>query len=120
MSMKILIVEDDEIVLKIIEHQLEAEGYKIITAQDGMMAFEIIKKNNIDLIISDIMMPNMTGLTMLSLLKRFYYNKIPIIFISSLDQADLITKSLGLGVEDYLVKPINFPELLMKVKKYAA
>lgn len=118
--MKILVVDDDEMILKVIQHQLEAEGYKIITAKDGMMAFEIIKKDDIDLIISDIMMPDMSGLTMLSLLKRFYYSKVPVIFISSLDQGNLITQSLGLGVEDYLVKPLNFKELLARVKKYEA
>jgi two-component system response regulator VicR len=116
--MKILIVEDDELELKVIKHKLEAEGYTIITANDGMMAFEIIKDHDVDLIISDIMMPNMTGLEMLSLLKRFYYSKVPVIFISSLDQENIIIKSLGLGVEDYIVKPINFHELLTKVKKY--
>ncbi len=118
--MKILVVDDDLITLETIKFKLKAEGHQIITANDGIAACETIQNNPVDLIISDVMMPNMNGLEMLSLLKRFYYSKIPVIFISSLENESLITKSLGLGVEDYIIKPINFQELLLKVRKYAA
>ena len=77
------------------------------------------EKQELDLIISDILMPNLSGLSLLSLLKQFYFNKIPVILISALDQSPVILSSLGLGADDFIAKPINFQELLLRVKKFA-
>ena len=70
-----------------------------------------------DLIICDIMLPNLSGLGLLSLLKNFYLEKTPVILISSLDQKEVMVSSMNLGAEDYMVKPINFEELNSKIKK---
>lgn len=116
--MKILVVDDDVMILEAIAHNLRSEGFEVMTADDGMKALDIIEKQELDLIISDIMMPNLSGLSLLSLLKQFYYNKIPVILISALDQSPVILSSLGLGANDFIVKPINFEELLLRVKKF--
>lgn len=100
--MKILIVDDNKSVLKAIEHNLKVKGYDTLIAEDGFRAIEIIQKEKIDLIISDIIMPNISGLVLLNLLKEFYYNNTPIIFISSLDKGDVILRSLGLGIIDFI------------------
>lgn len=117
--MKILVVDDDKLMLDAMEHSLQMAGYEVFTAEDGVKALEIIEKGDLNLIICDIMMPNMSGLGLLSLLKQFYFNKIPVILISSLDKSDIILSSLSLGAHDFIAKPINFDELLIRVKKFA-
>jgi DNA-binding response OmpR family regulator len=116
--MKILIVDDNRLTLKAIEHNLNAEGYETLIAEDGFRAIEIIQKEKIDLIVSDILMPNISGLALLNLLKQFYFNNIPVILISSLDKGDIILRSLGLGAIDFVTKPIDFKELFQLIKKY--
>ncbi len=114
--MKILIVDDDELTLKAINHSLTEEGYKVTLAEDVSKALTVLEDEKIDLIISDIMMPNVSGLGLLSLLKNFYFDKIPVILISSLDKGDVVANSLGLGARYFLAKPIDLKELLMCVK----
>lgn len=116
--MKILVVDDDKMILEAITHYLSSEGYEVITASNGLQALEMAQSKKLDLIISDIMMPDLSGLSMLSMLKQFYFNKIPVIIISSLDKSDVILSSLGLGADDFMAKPINFKELSIRVKKY--
>ncbi len=117
--MKILIVDDDKMLLEAISHNLKGVGYDTVLAENGYEALDIINKVKVDLIISDVMMPNISGLGLLSLLKQFYFNNIPIIIISSLDKADVVLHSIGLGAVDFVSKPINFKKLLQQVKKYA-
>jgi DNA-binding response OmpR family regulator len=117
--MKILIVDDDKLQLEAISHSLQHDGYDTVTAENGYEALDVINRQKIDLIVSDIMMPNISGLGLLSLLKQFYFNRIPVIIISSLDKADVVLHSIGLGAVDFVSKPINFKELLTRIKKYA-
>lgn len=116
--MKILIVDDDRLMLEAISHKLINNGYEVEIAEDGYEALSIIDKVKIDLIISDVMMPNISGLGLLSLLKQFYFNNIPVIIISSLDKADMVLHSIGLGAVDFIRKPINFKKLLLLIKKH--
>lgn len=116
--MKILIVDDDKMQLEAISFSLKGDGYDVIQAEDGFEALEVINNEKIDLIISDLMMPNISGLGLLSLLKQFYFNNIPVIIISSLDKADIVLHSIGLGAVDFICKPIDFKELTKRVKKY--
>lgn len=117
---KILIVDDDEMTLKSIDHLLSARGHQVMLSDSGIKALEIIKKEKFDLIISDVMMPGMDGLILLNLLKQFYLNRTPVIFISSLTDKNIITKSLSMGAEDFITKPISLEELCARVDKYAA
>ena len=114
--MKILVVDDDQLTLKTISHTLTEEGYDVSLAEDVSKALNVLDNEKIDLIISDIMMPNVSGLGLLSLLKNFYLDRIPVILISSLDKGDVITNSLGLGAACFLAKPIDMVELLGCVK----
>jgi two-component system response regulator VicR len=118
--MKILVVDDDRMMLEAIAFNLRSQGYDVEQAEDGYSALDLITRQKIDLIITDVMMPNISGLGLLSLLKQFYFNKIPVIIISSLNKADVILHSLGLGAVDFMTKPIDFKELGSLVKKYAA
>ena len=118
--MKILVVDDDPLTLEAISHCLKAEDAQVVTAGNGLEAISIAQEENVDLIISDIMMPEMSGLSLLCLLKQFYFNNIPVIIISSLDKADVILSSLGLGAEDFISKPIDFEKLSARIRKYSA
>src|ERR1035437_5443664 len=101
--MKILVVDDDELTLEAISHHLSNDGHEVIITDNGAKALEIIDHQEPDLIISDIMMPNMSGLTLLSLLKQFYFNRIPVILISTLDKGDVIMSALELGANDFII-----------------
>jgi DNA-binding response OmpR family regulator len=116
--MKILVVDDDDFILETISKTLKADGYDVQTASDGVIALSLIENKHFDLIISDIMMPNMSGLTLLDIVNRHYFNKIPLILISSLDKAEIILSALGMGAADFILKPVNFLELSIRVKKY--
>lgn len=114
--MKILIVDDDELTLKVIDQTLSLEGYQTFQAKDASKALNILESEKINLIISDIMMPNVSGLGLLSLLKNFYFDKIPVILISSLNKDEIIDNSLGMGASYFLAKPIDSKELVQCVK----
>jgi DNA-binding response OmpR family regulator len=115
--MKILIIDDSKLILKTVSFYLQKEGYETIISEDAFQALEMIQKEKIDLIIADIMMPDLSGLELLNLLKQFYFNTTPVILISSLDKTDVITKALAMGAVDYITKPIDFKKLGILVKK---
>jgi DNA-binding response OmpR family regulator len=117
--MKILVVEDDLVTLQTLAFALEAEGYEVITASDGKKALDAVQKEDtIGLVISDIMMPNMSGLGLLTALHQRFGNTLPVLFISALDHGHLIS-SLSIGSTEFISKPIDFDDLIQRVKDYA-
>ena len=115
--MKILVVDDDKMVVQSITHLLTAEGYEVMTACNGMEALQIFENEIVDLIITDIMMPEISGLNLISFFREFHSIKIPIIIISSLGKTNIIYPSLRMGANDFIIKPIDFTELALSVKK---
>ena len=115
--MNILIIDDDRLVLKSLEKKLLEEGHQVSLAENSITALQQLEHKAIDLVISDIMMPNMSGLDLLSLLKKFYYSRTPIIIMSSLNNAELVESSLGLGAYCFLSKPIDMAELMIAIEK---
>ncbi|MBQ8749288.1 MAG: response regulator transcription factor [Clostridia bacterium] len=111
---KILVVEDDKELNKIICNYFEISGYKVVGCYNGVEALAEIEKDSFDLIISDIMMPQMDGFTMLEKVRN-KNSQIPVIFMSARD--DKFSKQLGykIGVDDYIVKPFDIDELVLKV-----
>ena len=118
--MKILVVDDDAMMLKAIEHCLEEDHFEVIKAQNSLQALDAIENTKPDLIICDIMMPGFSGLELLSLLKNFYFNTIPIIIISALQKDDVVLSSRELGAADFMAKPIDFNDLAARVRKLLA
>ena len=118
--MKVLIVDDEELTLMAIANKLSKEGYLTITASDALEALTIIKEEKPDLIILDIMMPNISGLELLNLIRYEFLKSIPAIFISALDQQEIIVSAKGLGANDFIIKPFKMEELLLRVKKLLA
>jgi len=117
--MLILVAEDDELILKTIEHKLQKEGYEVIAAHNGKDAIDTVKNITVDLIISDIMMPFASGIEILSAVKSTGRN-IPIIMLSSMGQEDVVLNAFDLGASDFMVKPFSPNELILRVKRLTA
>ncbi len=114
-----MIIEDDNIIIKIIEHFLKNEDYSLSVAQDGEVGLKKIIEDKPDLILLDIMVPSMSGFQLLEKLKEdTQLSQIPIIIISSLSQDEDILKGLEKGAMDYIPKPFSPQILIAKVKKY--
>jgi len=115
--MKILIVEDDLVSLKLIQKILTGFNYKVVTAESGKDAISILEKEkNIDIIVSDVMMPLMDGFQFLTYIKAdVQYQDIPVILCTALNDMDSVKKGLKLGAADYIVKPIKADTLAAKV-----
>ncbi len=117
--MKVLIVDDEEMAIKLVEHQLKIDGFEIVTTTDGREAMDLIKSEEPDLVISDIMMPFMSGLELLELIKS-EKKKIPVILVSALDDVEVIQTAIGMGADDFVIKPVNTDELSLRVKRVLA
>ncbi|MCR4839765.1 MAG: response regulator transcription factor [Eubacterium sp.] len=112
---KILIAEDDADLLKIFQTVLRKEGYEVIPVEDGAKALEYLNREYVDLIISDIMMPNMDGYQLITAL-RDAGQKTPILLITAKEGFDDMRKGFSLGTDDYMVKPVNMNELVLRVQ----
>lgn len=119
MSRTILIAEDSDSIRKFILFALKIAGYNVIAAVDGMDAIEKMTDREIDLLITDLNMPNMDGFTLVETL-RFTpeYKAMPIIILSSMSGDEDIRHGLTSGANSYLIKPFNEKRLLYEVSKY--
>ncbi len=114
--MKIIVVDDDVIMLQAIKTMLTKNGYEVFATTDAQDALDTIEEEEYNLIISDIMMPYVSGIELLSSIKKINKN-IPIIIISALDQQEVILTAFEEGAEDFVKKPLNLEELLLRVKR---
>jgi DNA-binding response OmpR family regulator len=111
---KVLVVEDDLTLLDTLEYNLASEGYEILTASDGLMALEVAREEQPDLMVLDIMLPGLDGLEVCRVLRREM--NVPILMLTA--RADEVDRVVGLemGADDYLVKPFSMREFLARVK----
>lgn len=116
--MKILVAEDEPLLLKTIELKLKKEGYEVITATDGRAAIGAIQEQKPDMVITDIMMPYASGLEIVSFLQKAD-KKIPTIILSAMEQEQVVMEAFELGADDYITKPFSLNEMVMRVKKLA-
>lgn len=110
----ILVVEDNKDMRELFCTVLERSGYHSIAAEDGLVALEILDKQYIDLIVADIMMPNMDGYELTKTLRQFG-NTLPILIVTAKDQYDDMQRGFLAGTDDYMIKPINVNELILRV-----
>jgi len=112
----VLVVEDSSSSRDITSHFLQQGGFRVLEASDGADALDIISKRHVDLILTDIMMPNMDGWAFYrEVRKDKRYNLTPFVFLSVLDELDDQIKGLTLGVDDYITKPVTPPQLIARV-----
>lgn len=115
--MKILIAEDEPIMLKTIELRLKKDGHIVIATNNGREAISMIDLHQPDLIITDIMMPYSSGLEIVSKVKK-EAKKIPIIVLSSMGQENVVLEAFSLGADDYITKPFSPNELSVRVRRF--
>lgn len=111
----ILVVEDNADMRELFCTVLSDSGYHAIPALDGMDALDIMDKEYIDLIVADIMMPNMDGYELTRSLRAANYD-LPILMVTAKDQFEDIQRGFRSGTDDYMVKPINVKELVLRVE----
>src|SRR5690242_2297245 len=110
----IVTADDDPQLLGLIARNLEFEGYEVLTASDGQLALEQIERNLPDLVLLEVMMPLMDGVTVCQKVREF--SSIPIIIVTARGQDQDKVKGLDLGADDYLTKPFSVDELLTRVR----
>lgn len=120
MAKNILIIEDDEFLRGLINKKLTAEGFNMVSAIDGEDGLKKAKEEKIDLILLDLVLPNMDGFEVLSKIKQDQSTaKIPVVILSNLSQKEDIDKGIKLGAADYLVKAQFTPEEIVEKVKNA-
>ena len=110
---RILVVDDDTAILRLLSTNLKARGYEVLTATDGEEALEAVQKDYIDLIILDIMMPKVDGIQVCRHIRE--WSDIPIIILSARGDENDKVKCLELGADDYLTKPFGIAELMARI-----
>ena len=111
----ILVCEDDFAIKTMISTKLKQENYSVYTAQNGQEALNLMEKQQIDLVISDIMMPEMDGYEFVQTLRETKHT-LPILMITAKSQLESLEEACKLGVDDYMVKHLRLEELVLRVK----
>ena len=111
----ILVCEDDFAIKTMISTKLKQENYSVHTVQNGQEALNLMEKQQIDLVISDIMMPEMDGYEFVQTLRETKHT-LPILMITAKSQLESLEAAFKLGVDDYMVKPLRLEELVLRVK----
>jgi DNA-binding response OmpR family regulator len=116
--MNILLIEDDKLTLNLLQYCIERLGHKAFLAEDGEEAIKMIAKEDFDLLICDIMMPGISGLSLVSVLRTVHLCTMPIIMMSTLNNKPLLDAAFEAGANDFIAKPFSMEELSAKLKKY--
>ena len=118
--MRVLVCDDEEVVLKVVQVSLEGRGADVVVARDGRKALELLRdpNNHYDLIITDIHMPYYNGDDVLKLVREEQGKSTPIVMLSSDGEEEVIALALNQGVNDFIVKPVDTGKLMKKVGKY--
>ena len=112
----ILVADDEPINRSLIKRRLERDGYRVLTAENGREAVEMARESLPDLVILDVMMPEMDGLEACRLIKQDKAtHDLPVIFLSARDETEMKVNGLGLGANDYISKPFKAEELMARV-----
>lgn len=114
MSPRILAVDDEPLYVQLLQVNLRAEGYDVVTASDGEEALEKVSSIRPDLVILDVMMPKLDGFTTCERIRQF--SQVPIIMLTARGEEQDRVKGLNVGADDYVVKPFSAGELIARVR----
>lgn len=115
MKLKILYVEDEPFLSRIVKETLELKGYEVIHSIDGGRVIELLSTFSPDVCILDVMLPNVDGFTLGSMIRNLY-PRLPVIFLTAKSQTDDILKGFSSGGTDYLKKPFSMEELVARIE----
>lgn len=113
-KIRILVVDDDPAISRLLSTNLRARGYEVLTASDGQEALEIMDREIVNLVVLDIMMPNVDGVEVCRRVRE--WSRVPIIMLSARGDEKGKVECLDLGADDYLTKPFGIAELVARVK----
>lgn len=119
MAESILIVDDEDIIRESLSFVLSKEGYRVREAPNGLAALEILKEDSIDLVVTDLEMPEMKGIELLEQVSRFSPETL-VVIITAYGSIDTAIQALRKGAVDYILKPVEFDELIVKVGRLLA
>jgi two-component system response regulator VicR len=115
---KVLVIEDDELILKMIQFKLKKEGYQVYIARDGDGGIKAVHELRPDLVITDVMIPFKSGMEIIYLVKKDYPD-LPVIVLSALgEEESSVQKAFKLGASDFITKPFNPNELMVRIKRF--
>ena len=118
---KVLVIDDDPVIVQLLRVNFEIEGFQVVSAADGREGFEKAKSTRPDLVLSDIMMPRMDGLELVAQLKAHAATRsLPIILLSAKAQNAEVQQGLDAGADDYVTKPFDPLELIDRVNAVLA
>ena len=118
---KVLVIDDDPVIVELLRVNFEIEGFEVISAGDGREGFERVRSDRPDLVLSDIMMPRYDGLQLLTQLKADPATRgLPVILLSAKAQNAEVQQGLDLGADDYVTKPFDPLELIDRVNAVLA
>lgn len=110
----ILAVDDEESILKLLRVNLALDGYEVVTASNGELALELLDEHRPDLVLLDIMMPDLNGFQVLELIRL--HSNIPVIILTARGEKETIRDALGLGADDYVAKPFSIQVLKARIQ----
>ncbi len=110
----ILVIDDDQRMLKLAEAFLGIEGFDVITAADGVSGMKLLRESKVDLVLLDVMMPGLDGYQVLQLIREC--SSVPVIMVTGITDKDSIKRFLDLGADDYVTKPFNKGELIARIR----
>lgn len=112
---KILVADDEENIRNLFRLRLESEGYEVFTAENGAAAMDILYREVIDLVIADVMMPVINGFELVRRMREEKFD-VPVIFLTAKGMLEDKKQGFSLGADDYMVKPVEFDELIMRMR----
>lgn len=115
MGNKILFVEDEEDLTLIVADTLRGQGYEVITAMDGISGLEKFKSEGADIVVADVMMPKMDGFSMAKEIRKLSAT-VPLLFLTAKSTVDDVEEGFEIGANDYLKKPFELRELIVRIK----
>jgi DNA-binding response OmpR family regulator len=111
---RILVVDDELMILNLLERTLKPSGYDVILASDGVSALKLLDQHSPDLVILDIMMPGLNGFQVLRLMRQ--RSSVPVIMLTAKREAETVRDALNVGADDYVRKPFGREELLARIR----
>ena len=115
--MKVLISEDEEILLTAIEFRLRKHGFQVVLAADGEQTLQKIERENPSIVIADIEMPKLDGVELVRYLRQELKSDLPVIILSALESGEKTLQALSLGANDFVTKPFKPAELVLRIRK---
>jgi DNA-binding response OmpR family regulator len=116
--MKILVADDDELMLRTLEFRLKKDGNTVLVARDGQEAISMIDTHQPDMVITDIMMPYSSGMEIVGYVRQKYQQQMRVIILSGMGQENVILEAFRMGADDYITKPFSPNELSVRVNRF--